>query len=912
MSYTLKQTKDDIWSSYVIIRGKLMFALSPTVRKFIKIVGTLSLIFVATSLSLLSITNADEPELTIAASDVVQDFDAPNTGTPYTLTAHDPPTHVPAIIAGGPTNMGNMLQLASGLGGASHNCLTFDSTGLAMSGQVVADFDFRLRQETGRADGFGFSFLNIGNYGTTGPVLPQPIAEEPNFTNSLGVGFDIYRSDGPPKEINYNHISVHFSNTKVIPDVDVSPILDLAGGQWVHAQIIVKPDKNLFTLTVKLTQYGRPTGVVIDEQQISAPGFSPYNARVHLASRAFGQHADYDFDNIRVQSLNLTDSILNFSTSSYTVVETEGVAHLTVTRSGHTGGTVSVNYATMDHAATAGSDYTTRSGTLTFNDGEITKTISVPILDDDADEGDEHFLVTLSNPTQNAVLGGPITARVRIVDDERADDEGSWGEPIPTEVIPIQAVLLPTGKIIYWDRSSDTQAWDPQPRLWDPIAEKISRIKPIDYEPFCSGHSLLPNGNLLVTGGHISDTIGEDKTGIYDPETDSWSIKEDMNAGRWYPSNVTLANGDVLVLAGTTFTNTGVFTPDGLNKLPQVWETDNNKWRNLINAEHDPYPAYADYYPYLFVDPDGLVFNAGPQQMARYLNISGTGIWTDVASSSLEYRDYGSAVMYDKGKVMIVGGNPRPTPTQIITPSASAEIIDLNQPTPTWQSAGNMNFGRRHHNATLLPDGKVLVTGGSSAPGFDEDDGAVLAAEMWDPTDLTWTIMASQTLYRGYHSTALLLPDARVLVGGGGHPHPKGGPKYNFEIYSPPYLFKGPRPTIRTAPTKINYGQTFFVETPDANGIKQATWVRLSAVTHGYNQNQRINHLNINAPLGLCGINVTTPANANLAPPGHYMLFLINDKGVPSEGHFVQIGASLNTDTIPAKFCLHLPIISKN
>jgi hypothetical protein len=849
--------------------------------------------------------------LAAALSDVVQDFDVPDIGTTYILTAHDPITHTPIITPGGPTGKGTMLRLASGSDGASKNSIVFTDTGLSVSGQVVADFDFRLTQKTGRADGFGFTLLNTAHYPSTGPVEPQT-SEEPGFTGSLGIGFDIYRSTDPSVEINNNHISVHFENFEAITTVNVSPILDLAGGQWIHAQVIVQPDTGFFDLTVKLTQCGRPTGVVIEER-FNVPGFAPYNSRVHLASRAFGLHADYDFDNIRVQSLDPTDNILNFDTGCYSVTETDEEVLLTVTRTGSVERTVSVNYATMAHTAMAGSDFTTLSGTLTFNEGEVTKTISIPILDDSENEGDEHFLVMLSDPAGKAALGGPVFANVRIVDDEQARNEGSWGEVIPTEVIPIQTILLPTGKVMYWDRSSNTQAWDPQPRLWDPIAELISTPEPTTYEPFCSGHSLLADGRVFVTGGHyITDTIGEDQVSIYDPFNDKWEPLPKMNAGRWYPSNVTLANGDVLVMAGTTFTNTGVFTPDGLNKLPQVWNIEASQWISLTTAMHTGVPAYSNYYPYLFVAPNGEVFNAGPQQMARYLDTSGTGTWTDVALSSLIYRDYGSAVMYDEGKVLIVGGNPHDPdldqPT--IVPSASAEIINLNESNPTWQPAGDMNFGRRHHNATLLPDGQVLVTGGSQAPGFDEDDGTVLAAEMWNANSMTWTILASQTLYRGYHSTALLLPDARVLVGGGGHPHPEGGPKYNFEIYSPPYLFKGSRPSITTAPTKVNYGQTFFVET--TNIISNVSWVRLSAVTHGYNQNQRINHLSFDTLPGLCGLNVTAPANANLAPPGHYMLFILNDKGVPSTAHIIQIGPSLDTDSMPPKYCSYLPVISKS
>ncbi|NJN43539.1 MAG: DUF1929 domain-containing protein, partial [Anaerolineae bacterium] len=160
-------------------------------------------------------------------------------------------------------------------------------------------------------------------------------------------------------------------------------------------------------------------------------------------------------------------------------------------------------------------------------------------------------------------------------------------------------------------------------------------------------------------------------------------------------------------------------------------------------------------------------------------------------------------------------------------------------------------------------------------------------AEVWDPQTETWTTLAAGARYRGYHSTALLLPDGRVWVGGGGHIDPLGGPQYNYEIFSPPYLFKGPRPTITHAPSVVTYGQAFEVATPDGADIQQVTWVRLGAVTHAFNENQRINTLAYG--LSAEGLAVTSPSDPNLAPPGHYMLFILNAQGVPSQAAIVQL-----------------------
>jgi hypothetical protein len=308
----------------------------------------------------------------------------------------------------------------------------------------------------------------------------------------------------------------------------------------------------------------------------------------------------------------------------------------------------------------------------------------------------------------------------------------------------------------------------------------------------------------------------------------------------------------------------------GVNRLPQVW-TDGN-WRDLTDAQ-----IQMDLYPMMLLAPDGRVFNPGPQQRARYIDTSGTGQWTDGASSSVPFRGYGTAVMYEPGKVLLVGGGDPPV--------ASAEKIDLNNSSPQWQSAGAMNMPRRQLNATVLPDGTVLVTGGSSAPGFDNAAGAVLNGELWDPSANSFTQLATAPRYRGYHSTALLLPDGRVLSAGGDIN------SHNAELFSPPYLFKGPRPTVTASPSNITYGQPFVVQTPDAASISAVTLVRLSTVTHANNMNQRFVRLAFSAGAGR--LTVTPPSAGEIAPPGHYMLFLLNSAGVPSVAPIVRLSADI-------------------
>jgi hypothetical protein len=247
--------------------------------------------------------------------------------------------------------------------------------------------------------------------------------------------------------------------------------------------------------------------------------------------------------------------------------------------------------------------------------------------------------------------------------------------------------------------------------------------------------------------------------------------------------------------------------------------------------------------------------------------------------------------MYDAGKILLVGGG---------TPLATAEVIDLNAGTGwrtlTGSTNSAMSVARRQTNATLLADGKVLVTGGTNATGFNTapTDSRVLSAELWDPATEQFATLSRMSHNRLYHSTALLLPDGRVLSVGSGQPAASGlSDDYTAEIFSPPYLFKADgtpaaRPNLDNAPLSVGYAGTMTVTTANPTGITKATWIRISSVTHAFNMNERMNYLAITAR-GTGTITLQTPANANLAPPGHYMLFLVNSSGVPSVAKIIRI-----------------------
>jgi hypothetical protein len=301
-----------------------------------------------------------------------------------------------------------------------------------------------------------------------------------------------------------------------------------------------------------------------------------------------------------------------------------------------------------------------------------------------------------------------------------------------------------------------------------------------------------------------------------------------------------------------------------------VWE--NGAVRVLSGAS-----LQLPYYPRTFLAPNGLIFYAGEEVRSRYLDPAGAGSWREVGRRLYQMaRDYGAAVMYDEGKIIYVGGG-RTTNT--------AEIIDLTSPAPVWQWTGSMALPRRHHNATVLPTGEVLVTGGTSGTAFDDQTQPVRAAEIWNPTTGTWTTLASNAVTRTYHGTSILLPDGRVLhAGSGSRTTPN---ELNAELFSPPYLFKGVRPTISSAPAEASYGSSFEIGTAEAATIATVSLIRLGSTTHAFDMNQRFQRVQFTRGTGV--LTITAPADPNRTPPGHYMLFLVNEAGVPSVAKIIAI-----------------------
>jgi hypothetical protein len=455
-----------------------------------------------------------------------------------------------------------------------------------------------------------------------------------------------------------------------------------------------------------------------------------------------------------------------------------------------------------------------------------------------------------------------LVVAVPVCSNAQASTQGQWSAVANWPTRAVHATLLPDGRVFFVSYYAESL----HPNIWDPVSNTFTATASSSYALFCAGHTTLADGRVFIAGGHIADYTGYPHAVIFNPATNGFTTLPDMNTGRWYPTATTLPNGDVLVVSGDINSNTNV------DALPQIFQMSTKTWRNLTTAQ-----LSQPLYPNMLVAPNGKVFNAGPSRQSRYLSTSGTGAWSNVAVLNFGgVRDYGPAVMYAPGKVLDVGGADPPT--------ATAETIDLNATTPAWKFTSSMHFPRRQHNAVILPDGKVFIVGGSKASGFDTSTSPVLPTEMWDPATGQFTVMASIAVYRGYHSTALLLADGRVLSAGGN----VGGP--SAQLFSPPYLFAGARPSITSAPVSAGYGQTVFIGTPDVASVSKVTLLKQASVTHTNSMSQGFQALSFTKTS--TGLNVTMPANANLATPGYYMLFILHGSGVPSVGSIIQISAT--------------------
>lgn len=450
---------------------------------------------------------------------------------------------------------------------------------------------------------------------------------------------------------------------------------------------------------------------------------------------------------------------------------------------------------------------------------------------------------------------------------------GVWGSPFEVGVIAVHSVLLPNGRVLMVSRprpGKPTKA-----RVWDPSTSSSVDVTPANAsrDLYCAGHSLLDSGLAFYAGGNRLMNLkdGVANTDTFDPASQDWDAGPLMSQARWYPTNAVLPNGRVLILGG--------------------WISEGN-WSNTIN-EYNPVtnsmtqrPASATMkvgqYPRMHLLANGKLFHSSVTtnklgSISRTFDPANNS-WSVGDSLNFGARADGISVQLpDLDKILVFGGSLKNTSKATNT----AETIDTSAPNPQWNYTTPMNKARKEGNSVVLPDGTVLAVGGAAGPGQYENP--VLQAEVFDPVNETWTPLASQVASRMHHSTALLLPDGRVLSAGGD----RGPYQTKAEIFSPPYLFKGPRPQIATAPGAVNYGQTFDLTSASAADIASISLIKPGSVTHSTSFDQRFLDLEYTR-VGQT-LHVSAPANAAHAPPGDYMMFIVNSAGVPSVASWVHV-----------------------
>jgi hypothetical protein len=277
---------------------------------------------------------------------------------------------------------------------------------------------------------------------------------------------------------------------------------------------------------------------------------------------------------------------------------------------------------------------------------------------------------------------------------------GAWEGPFAWPVIAVHACVLHTGKILHYSYPSGGSG--SKANLWEPATNSFKDVS-MNRNLFCGGHSFLPNGDVLITGGTLTSVPifkGLKDAHLFHSEDETWERIGDMNHGRWYPTNLTLADGSVIVFGGLDENGDG-------NSEIEIHDPFNNPpdWTVLDSVNLPLYPTF-------HLLSDGKIFYSGPSQITgRYDPV--TNLWDNIVDNNYGNRYRGTSVLLPgyQDRILIIGGqkNNETPPTQ------SVEMIDLTSaPSSTWNYTDSMNYPRQHANAIILPDATILVVGGRS------------------------------------------------------------------------------------------------------------------------------------------------------------------------------------------------------
>ncbi len=492
-----------------------------------------------------------------------------------------------------------------------------------------------------------------------------------------------------------------------------------------------------------------------------------------------------------------------------------------------------------------------------------------------------------------------------------APTRGMWSASMAWPLNAIHSVLLSDGRVLTFGTPFGNPATQDgrYSDIWNPAmgftnAAHITSVVPDPVNSFCGTSGWLQDGTLLVAGGNGN---GGKSTGVFSTTTYTTANSSTLAAERWYATMLPLPDGRQIMIGGTVPYGSPV-----TSQTPEVLE--NGAWRSLFGAGSTPIFGVRDlgnykeanpwYYPRTWVAPDGSLFGITSSIMFKMLpnDNNGSGSVTQIGTFKTPQDASGattpnvgftsSAVMFAPGRILQVGGNGI-TDNNPNLASNLATVFDINGANPIVTETAAMTNRRHWSNATVLPDGQVVVTGGTTI-GWQPAD-AVHPAEIWNPTTGTWTVGASNVETRTYHSSAILLPNGTVFTGGGGAPGAVNN--LNAEIYYPPNLFTTVNGVAQLAARPVllgisslqgAYAGSVAVEMADAGTVSQVALIGLGSTTHSFNNGQR--RVPLQFTQSGTRLNMTMPGNANLAPPGYYMVFAVNTNGVPSRGTIIALG----------------------
>jgi Domain of unknown function (DUF1929) len=456
---------------------------------------------------------------------------------------------------------------------------------------------------------------------------------------------------------------------------------------------------------------------------------------------------------------------------------------------------------------------------------------------------------------------------------------------------PVHGIVMTNGNVLFLDGSNAT---NPVGAVWDPSTQNSTNF-PLTYSMFCGAMVVLPDGRPFAVGGTLKTSggslyNGQLKSSTYDPSTGVFTDQADMAAGRWYPTATVLSDGTVMAFSGSE-------TRGVTNETAEIFSPDSGtgSWTSPVTANWVP-----PLYPRLHLLPDGSIFYSGSSATSEFYDLT-TQTWTECCTTNYGTdRVYGSSVLLPltpangyAPKVMILGGGEFDDTTLATN---TTELIDLSVTNPQWTWGPNMSQARISMNATILPTGTVLATGGavisenSSTASFNAD---LYHPDPSDPNYNTFTSAGANSIARLYHSNAILLPDASVILTGSNPPNTPY--ETRIERYQPAYFFNSDgsmatRPAILGAPSKaIGYNSTFSVSTSKSTTVTSVVLIRPTAVTHSFNMEQRLVGLSFTTNTSTGKLTVTSPSSATIAPPGYYLLFIVNSAGVPSIARFIQL-----------------------